>query len=235
MSERAVALAFFDPARKLQGTVRAGGALLFEGGHAISLPGDADLQAVHEGYRAAVEGSLELTFSPLSPPLELGGSRAQVCSVAGRVKEASLDCLGTIVETTEPPAWDQLDALRSLSALWDADTALVVTVRRPRGSRGHGDEVATAWLMYDGVPELVDQTRLSTVYDGSGRQRTAGLELWLPEEDLPRRASGRALAGTSLELESGLVVNVAAFEWWMDGRKGQGLYELTTHDEPAAA
>ena len=31
------------------------------------------------------------------------------------------------------------------------------------------------------------------------------------------------------------MVNVAAFEWWMDGRKGQGLYELTTHDEPAAA
>ena len=235
MSDRAVALAFFDPTHKLQGAVRAGGALLFEGGHTTSPPGEVGLEAVDDGYRAAIEGSLELTFSPLSPALELGGSHAQVCAVAGRVKDATLDCLGTIVETTEPPAWGRLDALRSLSALWDADTALVAAVRRPRGARGHGEEVATAWLMDEGVPLLVEQTRLSTVYDGSGRQRTAGLELWLPEEDLPRRASGRALAGTSLGLESGLVVNVAAFEWRMDGREGHGLYELTLRDEPAAA
>lgn len=235
MTGRPVALAFFDPARELRGTVRSGGALLFERSHAISLAGAAKLDAVAEGWRVAVDDSLELSFSPLSPALELGGSRAQICSVEGRVKEVSIDCLGTIVETTEPPAWDQLDVLRSLSALWDGDTALVATVRRPRGARGHGDDVATAWLIYDGVPELVEKTRLSTVYDASGRQRTAGLELWLPDEDLPRRASGRALAGTSLELESGLVVNVAAFEWWMEGREGQGLYELTTRDEPAAA
>ena len=235
MTGRAIALAFFDPRHELQGTVRAGGALLFEQGRASSPPGEVDVHPAGEGYRAIVDGSLELSFSPLSPPLELGGSRTQVCAVAGRVKDATLDCLGTLVETTAAPVWAELDALRSLSGLWDADTALLASVRRPRGARGHGEELATAWLVHDGVPVLVEETRLSTVYDASGRQRSAGLELWLPEEDLPRRASGRALGGTSLELEYGLVVNVAAFEWRMDGREGQGLYELTLHDEPAAA
>lgn len=235
MTGRAIALAFFDPKRDLQGTVRAGGALLFERGRATSPPGEVDVQPAGEGCRAVIEGSLELLFSPLSPPLELGGARAQLCTVAGVVKGVTLDCLGTLVETTAAPVWAELDALRSLSGIWDPGTALLASVQRPRGARGHGDELATAWLIDDGVPVLVEETRVSTIYDASGRQRSAGLELWLPEEDLPRRASGRALGGTSLELESGLLVNVAAFEWRMEGREGQGLYELTLHDEPAAA
>ena len=60
------------------------------------------------------------------------------------------------------------------------------------------------------------------------------MELWLPGEDFPRRAFGTASAGTSLELE-GLVANVAAFDWWMDGRRGAGLYELTVRDWPREA
>ena len=235
MSGPALALAFFDAAHELHGTVRTGAALLFEHGRASSPPGEAEVSAAGEGYRALVEGSLELSFLPLSPPLELGGSYAQVCAVSGTVKGTALDCVGTLVETTVAPAWAELDAFRSLSALWDAETALLATLRRPRGASGHGEEHATAWLVHDGVPVLVEKTRLSTVYDGSGRQRSAGLELWLPDQDLPRRAAGRALGGTSLELDPGLRVNVAVFEWRMEGRPGQGLYELTVRDEPAEA
>lgn len=234
MSGRAVALAFFDPTRGLQGTVRAGGVLLFEGGRASSAAGEAEVSPAGAGYRAAVGEELALTFAPLSPPLDLVGATARVCAVTGMVGGASLDCLGTITETTVAPAWAELDALRSLSAVWDADTALLAAVRRPRGALGHGEEESTAWLMEGGVAVLAEETRLSTVYDGAGRQRSASLELWLPEEDLPRRVWGRALAGTSLELK-GLVVNAAAFSWSMEGRDGQGLYELTVRDERAAA
>jgi hypothetical protein len=72
------------------------------------------------------------------------------------------------------------------------------------------------------------------VYDGEGRQRSAGVELWLPEEDFPRRASGAVQAGLSLSLD-GLHVHVAVFAWRMDGRDGLGAYELTVRDEPAEA
>ena len=47
----------------------------------------------------------------------------------------------------------------------------------------------------------VEDARISTVYDGGGRQRSAGLELWVPGEDYPRRGSGQVIAGSSLDLE----------------------------------
>ena len=40
------------------------------------------------------------------------------------------------------------------------------------------------------------------MYDGGGRQRSAGLELWLPGEEYPRRGSGLVIAGSSFELEA---------------------------------
>ena len=81
----------------------------------------------------------------------------------------------------------------------------------------------------------VEDARISTVYDGDGRQRTAGLELWLPGEDFPRRAFGRLAAGASLALE-GLDVHEAVMDWRMDTHTGAGFYELTVREPaPAAA
>jgi hypothetical protein len=75
----------------------------------------------------------------------------------------------------------------------------------------------------------VEDARLSTVYDRDGRQRTAGLELWLPGEDYPRRATGSAQAGASIVL-GGVRVDAAVFEWRMEGRVGTGAYELALRD-----
>ena len=80
----------------------------------------------------------------------------------------------------------------------------------------------------------VEDARLSTVYDRDGRQRTAGLELWMPGEDYPRRASGRARAGASIVL-GGVRVDAAMFEWHMGGRSGGGAYELALRDEDGTA
>ena len=88
--------------------------------------------------------------------------------------------------------------------------------------------------MLDGQVTGVEEARISTVYDGEGRQRSAGLELWLPGDSFPRRAAGTVTAGTTLALE-GLRVNAAVFRWRMDGREGAGAYELTVRDEPIAA
>ena len=107
---------------------------------------------------------------------------------------------------------------------------------------GYGDdsvaELAGAHVAVEQVSTLaakaVEDSRISTVYDGEGRQRSAGLELWLPAEDFPRRASGTVRVGLSLSLE-GLRVHVAVFDWRMEGRDGLGAYEVTVRDEPATA
>lgn len=90
------------------------------------------------------------------------------------------------------------------------------------------------WLLADGEPLAVEDARISTVYDGDGRQRSAGLEVWLPGEEFPRRGSGTVVAGSSLSLE-GLDVHAAIFHWRMQEREGAGAYELWVRSEPAAA
>jgi hypothetical protein len=92
----------------------------------------------------------------------------------------------------------------------------------------------TARLLRDGRAAAVDEARISTVYDSGGRQRSAGLELWLPGEELPHRGSGMVIAGSSLDLE-GLRVHTAVFRWRLDGRDGIGAYELMVRTEPPAA
>jgi hypothetical protein len=234
LTERAISLAFFDRERGLHGTLRAGMSLLFEGSTPTALPEGAEMSRDGDAFRAVLGDRLSLEFEPCSDEADLGGAVARVCRVSGSLGDAKVSCLGTAVETVEPPAWAELDALRSLSAVFDEENAVLAVARRPRGALGHGQERVTAWLLTAGDMLAVEDTRLSTVYDGEGRQRTAGLELWLPGEDFPRRASGTVIAGTSLALE-GLVVNAAVFSWQMEGREGVGAYDVTIRDEPEVA
>jgi hypothetical protein len=67
--------------------------------------------------------------------------------------------------------------------------------------------------------------RVSTVYDADGRQRTAGLELYLDEDGFPRRAAGEVMCGTTLDLGR-LRLDCAFFRWRMEGRTGFGRYDL---------
>ena len=91
-----------------------------------------------------------------------------------------------------------------------------------------------AALIVDGEAREVEDARISTVYDAGGRQRSAGLELWLPGEEYSRRGSGQVIAGSSLELD-GVQVHAAVFRWRIDGREGIGAYELMVRAEPRVA
>jgi hypothetical protein len=234
VSEPAVSLAFFDTAQGLHGSARSGVTLLFERGAPRTLPEGASIERQGEGWRAHVDGELELAFAPASEPAELDGSRTCVCRVEGTLGDARVECLGTATETETPPEWAELDALRAVSAIFDAEHAVLAVARRPRGALGHGHEEVSARLVQAGQLLEVEDARISTVYDGDGRQRSAGLELWLPGEDFPRRASGTVQAGASLALE-GLQVNAAIFAWTMEGREGAGAYDLVVRDEPDEA
>jgi hypothetical protein len=235
VSAPAVSIAFFDRERQLYGSARSGASVLFKGTIATALPEGPEMESEGDGLRAELPGLFSLRFEPISEPADLGFLSARVCHVGGDVGGARVDCLGTLAETREAPPWEDLDALRSVSALVDERHALLAVARRPRGARGHGEELVEARLMREGELLGVEDARLSTVYDGDGRQRSAGLELWLPGEDFPRRGSGTAVAGSSLEL-GGLHVHVAVFDWRLEGREGMGAYELTVRSEaPAAA
>ena len=234
MTEPALALSFFEPARRLHGTLRSAFTLLFQGDEQEALPAGAELGTNGRGWTAKLADRLELEWEPVGDPADLGGVRAHVCRVHGRADGARVDCLGTATETLEPPAWGELDALRSVSALFDEEHAVLALARRPHGAPGHGHEDVRAVIYGDGGAQQVEDARLSTVYDSDGRQRSAGLELWLPGEDFPRRGSGSAEAGTSLDLE-GLRVHAAVFSWRMDGRQGTGAYEIAVRAVPEAA
>ena len=124
--------------------------------------------------------------------------------------------------------------MRSISALIDEGTGLLALARRPRDAPGHGDEEIRAGLFIDGELHVVEEARISTVYDGGGRQRSAGLELWLPDEEFPRRGSGLVIAGSTFELEA-IRVHAAVFRWRLDGREGIGAYELMVRVVPPVA
>jgi hypothetical protein len=234
VSAPALALSFFDAAHDIHGTARSGLTILFEGRKPNALPQGPEVEQTGSGWRAELPGTLSLEFEPVSPVADLGGVRAHVARVRGEAAGRTVDGLGTVSETEVPPEWEKLDALRTVSALVDEQHALLALARRPRGAVGHGDEEVVARLVEEDAVLDVETARISTVYDGSGRQRSAGLELWLPEEDYPRRGSGLVIAGSSLDLD-GLQVHVAVFRWRLDGREGIGAYELMVRVEPPAA
>jgi hypothetical protein len=234
VSLEAFALSFFDSARNLYGTARSGATILFEGRKPAAHADGPEVEPDGDGWRAQLPGRLALRLEPVSEEVDLGDVTARVCRVGGEVEGRTIECLGTFSLTTVAPRWEELDALRTISALVDDGHALLALARRPRDAAGHGDETVRAGLIQEGVLTQVETARISTVYDGSGRQRSAGLELWLPGEEYPRRGSGLVIAGSSLDLEA-IQVHAAVFRWRLDGREGIGGYELMVRVEPPVA
>jgi hypothetical protein len=234
VSASALAFSFFDSARDIHGTARAGATILFERRTPTALPEGPSLERQGERWRAELPGRLALELDPVSEEAELGGVGVRVCRVRGEAGGLRVDCLGTLAETHTAPRWDELDALRTISALVDEQTALLALARRPQGALGHGDEMIEARLLREGRLLAVEEARISTVYDAGGRQRSAGLELWVPGEEFPHRGSGMVIAGTSLDL-NGLQVHAAVFRWRLDGREGIGGYELMGRPHPPVA
>jgi hypothetical protein len=234
VSDPALSAAFFDPARRLFGSLRGGLGVLFDGNDHRVLPDPPELAGEAESWVARLGEGSELRFDALSPPLELAGTTTRICRVGGRLDGRRVDCLGATTETLEVPQWEELDAVRALVALFGESDAVLASARRPRGAPGHGREAISAILIEHGEVLAVEDARLSTVYDGDGRQRSAGLELWLSADDFPRRLTGVARAGMSLGLE-GLDVHLAVFDWRLEGREGAGSYEVTVRSGEEAA
>ena len=142
----------------------------------------------------------------------------------------AVDGLGQRGHSWGAPDWDRIELARSVSAWLGDDLAVSLTAIRPAGGRDHATEALAAAILErddDGEPRAVDvaDPRVSTTYDGEGRQRHAGLELWVDDEGFPRRAAGEVACGTSLDLGA-LRLDCAFFRWRMEGREGVGRYDV---------
>ena len=132
LSAPALAVAFYDHARELYGSARSGATVLFEGRRPAVLPEGPEVEAVAGGWSVRLSDQLSLEFERLAPEADLDGVSATVCRVHGEVAGKQVDGLGTVAETHSLPAWDELDSLRTISALADEEHALVALARRPR-------------------------------------------------------------------------------------------------------
>jgi hypothetical protein len=216
----------------------------------LELPGlTTTVQTPLRAWTVAFDGGavgFELAFEALGAPAEIdpaeplarvGGMRGyeQLCLVRGTVRaggrEQPVACLGQRSHAWGEPDWERLAATRTLSAWLDDGTGLTVTTVRPVGAVAHDQEVAWGAVLDPAGSVHIDDPRLSTTYDGDGRQRRAGLELWVAGADedghggLARRAAGEVVCGSTLELGA-LRLDAAVFRWHSEGRSGIGRYDI---------
>jgi hypothetical protein len=195
---------------------------------------------------AADEASLDVDLRALGALAELdpehpvaraGGMAGfeQACRVTGSATvgdaRVEVDALGQRGHSWGTPDWGRIALARTVAAWLDDELAVSLTAIRPAGARQHEDERVAATVL-DRDPESgadraspVLDARLSTTYDGDGRQRAAGLELYLDEEGYPRRAAGEVVCGTTLDLGR-LRLDCAFLRWRMEGRTGVGRYDV---------
>jgi hypothetical protein len=172
------------------------------------------------GHRVAKAGGM----TGYEQPVRVRGT----ATVGGR--RATLDGLGQRGHSWGAPDWDRIALARTVSAWLGDDLAVALTAIRPAGKRDHAAEAVAATILSLGDDDrpgaiAVADPRLSTTYDDEGRQRHAGLELWMDHDGYPRRAAGDVLCGTSLDLGR-LRLDCAFFAWRMEGRDGFGRYDV---------
>jgi hypothetical protein len=186
-----------------------------------------DLELEATGALAEVEAS--------HPVARVGGMTGyeQPARVRGEAtvggRRIAVEGLGQRGHSWGAPDWERIALARSVSAWLGEDLAVSLTAIRPAGTRDHAAEaIAAAVFERDehGEPRAldVDDPRLSTTYDDDGRQRHAGIELWLDDERA-RRAAGELQCGTSIDLGP-LRLECAFFAWRMEGRHGFGRYDV---------
>jgi hypothetical protein len=195
----------------------------------------------YAGDDASYDLELEATgalaeLPPDHPVARVGGMTGyeQPLRVRGqaRVGDAGIavDGRGQRGHSWGAPDWARIALARTVSAWLDDDLAVSLTAIRPAGQRDHADEALAAAIFErgeDGAPRAIDvhDPRLSTTYDDEGRQRHAGMELWVDDESFPRRAAGEIACGTSLDLGA-LRLDCAFFRWRMERRQGVGRYDV---------
>jgi hypothetical protein len=198
--------------------------------------GELQARPQEGGWELTAPDGLRLSFAASAPAAQLALPQAgeageaqtleQPCVVSGALAVAgdavTVTALGQVSRGAEPPraaVWRELDA-------WLPEGPAVSVRAAGERAEHHGEEAVAATIIDGEGQTAVLEPRVSTTYDGSGRVRRAGLELWPHEDsDYPRRLAGEALAQASFE-EDGRAHELTFLRVHMEGREGLGRYEL---------
>jgi len=148
----------------------------------------------------------------------------QLCRVRGTLRAGAastdIDGVGRRVHAWGEPSGA---GFRSLYAVGESRAVTVAAVR-PRDSEAHGSELIAAFMISPEEPPVrFEDVRLSTVYDSAGRPRTAGLELFMPGDEYPRRVSGEAVCRPAGGHDGQLAT---CFRWSFEGDPAEGAYQV---------
>lgn len=121
--------------------------------------------------------------------------------------------------------WDEIEALRVVSAALPDGRGLALASVRPAGAAGHGEEIVGAVLVANEAAEEVVEALISTEYGGDELPRRLGLELNSGADALPLRIAADVTDASS-EREDGLVHVRAALEVRLEGKRSGGVYEI---------
>jgi hypothetical protein len=137
-------------------------------------------------------------------------------------------------ESAQPPwqlvgevDWDEIEAIRVISARFDGGDTLAAASLRPAGAAGHGEEVAVVVLGSEEGVESVPDALISTEYDAEGKPRRLGLELEVEGQRLPLRVAAD-VAGVSERVDGGINHLRSVLHIRRSGGDGTGLYEILT-------
>jgi hypothetical protein len=123
--------------------------------------------------------------------------------------------------------WDEIEAVRVLSAALGEERAVALAAVRPAGAAGHGDEAVAAILVSEGAAEQVDEALLSTEYGPDELPRRVGIELYREGDPIPPRVAADVTEAATGR-EGGVTDVRATLAVRLDGKATSGLYEILT-------
>jgi hypothetical protein len=121
--------------------------------------------------------------------------------------------------------WDEIEAVRVLSARLDDGRLLAIAALRPAGAAGHGEELVAGALGEAESFEQLEEALLSTEYGPDGKPRRIGLELYASEDGLPLRIAGD-VTGVANSAAGGVERVAAALALRGGGISGAGAIDL---------
>jgi hypothetical protein len=111
---------------------------------------------------------------------------------------------GTIWELEGELDWDEIEAVRVLTARFEDDRCLALVAIHPADADAHGGDAIAGVVVSDGEPEALAEALMSTEYGPTGEIRRLGLELYRDEDGLALRVAADVTAAEE-HVDGGLV------------------------------
>lgn len=121
--------------------------------------------------------------------------------------------------------WQDAEALRLISAVFEDGRQLAVAALRTRGADGQDAESVVAHLAEDGEIVTVEAAYISTEYGSDRMPRRLGIEIWTDPERAPLRVAADREAPAAF-FEEGVRRESTPMRFRLEGAGGTGLYEV---------